>query len=105
MMLEIPKRVSLAVQIAESIRTGINKQVWREFLPGERRLSQLFRVSRPTISSALNILEKDGLIIVRHGCRNRIVSGERRAPVVRNRLVAIITHEPLAVVASTAYNS
>jgi DNA-binding LacI/PurR family transcriptional regulator len=103
MQLEIPQRVSLASRVAAAIRAGIDKQVWTYFLPGERRLCELLQVSRPTVNAALHQLAQTGLITVRHGHRNRIVSRRRRGRAARNRLVAIVTHEPLALMAATAY--
>lgn len=103
MKLEIPQRVSLALQVARSIRAGIEKKAWTDFLPGARRLSELLRVSRPTVNAALHLLAKDGLITVRHGHRNRIVRRRRRTSGARLRLVAIVTHEPLTMMAPAAY--
>ena len=103
MKLEIPQRVSLALQVAGSIRAGLEKNAWAEFLPGARRLSELLRVSRPTVNAALHLLANDCLITVRHGHRNRIIPRRLRAPATRMRLVAIVTHEPLTMMAPAAY--
>jgi len=94
-MLEIPRRLSLPTQIATAIRKGIEDGVWEEFLPGERRLCDLFQASRPTVRAALHALAKDGWFEISQGRRNRIRSGgvrrDRGAP---KRAVGIIIHEP-----------
>jgi DNA-binding LacI/PurR family transcriptional regulator len=101
----VPNRLPLALQVAESIREGIERQFWTEFLPGERRLCELLRVSRPIVSAALRVLAKEGLIKIEHGRRNQILTRRPRKPAARNRLVVIFTHEPLTLMASTSVYS
>ena len=69
-VLEIPKRLSLSGQTASAIKKAVGEQVWQEFLPSERRLCDMFQVSRPTIRTALQQLAKEGLIEIRQGRRN-----------------------------------
>ena len=59
-MLEVPKRLSLPSQVAAAIRKGIEENLWAKYLPGERRLSDLLQVSRPTVRAALHLLAKEG---------------------------------------------
>jgi len=105
-MLDIPKRTSLYSQAAASIRKGIGDGSWREFLPSERRLCELFKVSRPTIRTALRLLASDGLISIRQGRRNRIISrGRCQPPTSPNRLVVIVTQEPVSFIPVASYHS
>ncbi|HRE81527.1 MAG TPA: substrate-binding domain-containing protein [Opitutaceae bacterium] len=105
MFLEFPKRVSLAFQIAESIRSGINQHLWKDCLPAERRLAQLFKVSRPTVSQAVQLLVKEGVVTARQGCRTKIVQTIKETPPSVSPLVAIVTHTPLELMSSSSSNS
>lgn len=71
---EIPKRNSLAAQSADSIRKAIEEGTWREYLPSERRLCEMLRVSRPTIRTALRLLAEGGWLEIRQGRRNRLLN-------------------------------
>jgi LacI family transcriptional regulator len=100
--LDLPRRLSLSVQTAAAIRKGIEETAWREFLPSERRLCEMFQVSRPTIRTALQQLAKEGLIEIHHGRRNRLLaSGRASAP--RSRLVVLVSHEPIEHTTLAAY--
>lgn len=61
-MRPLPQRPSLIGEVARVIREGIEKGRWQGALPGERRLSEEFQVSRPTIQRAVRILAKEGWI-------------------------------------------
>lgn len=100
--LALPRRLTLSTQSAQALREAIGRGVWRESLPSERRLCELFRVSRPTIRSALRLLAADGLIEIRHGRRNRLLS-RPAAPAEKSRLVLLVSHQPLAETAHAAY--
>ncbi|MCF3650464.1 substrate-binding domain-containing protein [Synoicihabitans lomoniglobus] len=94
--IEIPTRRSLSSQAAAAIRKSIEEGTWEEFLPSERRLCTLFQVSRPTIRTALHLLAKEGLIDIRQGRRNRLLSRPTSSDRPRNQLVGLITHTPLS---------
>lgn len=100
--LALPRRLTLSTQSAQALREAIGRGVWRESLPSERRLCELFRVSRPTIRSALRLLAADGLIEIRHGRRNRLLS-RPAVPVAKSRLVLLVSHQPLAETTHAAY--
>ncbi|WP_221031964.1 GntR family transcriptional regulator [Actomonas aquatica] len=94
--IEIPTRRSLSSQAAAAIRKAIQEGTWEEFLPSERRLCTLFQVSRPTVRTALHLLAKEGLIDIRQGRRNRLLSKPAPEERSRSQLVGFITHEPLS---------
>ena len=103
-MFELPKRVSLSVQTAASIRKAIEEGAWVEFLPSERRLCDMFKVSRPTIRTALHMLAKDGWLEIRQGRRNRLLTRQAQSAAPANRLVGLVTHEPVSQMSLTAYH-
>lgn len=94
--LDIPKRISLSSQAAISISKGIKEGIWADFLPSERQLCKIFKVSRPTIRSALRLLAKEGLLEIRQGRRNRILHTTSNSASSQSRLVGLITHAPLS---------
>ena len=100
---DLPKRFSLSAQAAASIRKAIHDGTWEEYLPSERRLCELFQISRPTIRTALHLLAREGLIEIRQGRRNRLLSSPREISHRQNRLVGLVTPEPFAHVSPTAY--
>ena len=102
--LDLPKRVSLSAQTAAAIRKAAGEGVWKESLPSERRLCDLFQVSRPTVRAALQQLAKEGLIEIHQGKRNRLVAGVRPSVAgPKSRLVVLVSHRPLAQMTLTAY--
>lgn len=102
---ELPRRVSLAAQAATAIRQAVLEHAWVEFLPSERRLCELFQVSRPTIRTALQELRREGLVQIQHGKRNRILRRGAGAAVTPSRLVVLVSHEPIEHMTLTAYRS
>lgn len=102
---DLPKRVSLSVQAADSIHKAIADGTWTEYLPSERRLCELFQISRPTIRTALRLLAKDGLIEIRQGRRNRLLSASRSTSRHRSRLVGLVTVQPIAHMPLATYQS
>ncbi|MSU46971.1 MAG: GntR family transcriptional regulator [Lacunisphaera sp.] len=100
---DIPLRLSLSVQAATSISKGIAEGAWQDYLPSERRLCEMFQVSRPTIRTALHQLAKNGLIEIRQGRRNRLLARPNPAARRRSHLVGLVTHEPIAHMSSTTY--
>lgn len=103
-ILEIPRRLSLSGQTASAIRKAIGENMWQEFLPSERRLCDMFQVSRPTIRTALHQLAKDGLIDIRQGRRNRLLAASARTAAPRSRLVVLVSHRPISQMTLTAYH-
>lgn len=104
-MLELPKRIPLAAQAAATLRKAIAGGAWKEYLPSERRLSMVLRVSRPTVRAALKQLAQEGLIATQHRKRNRIVPGLPLTVSSPSRLVLLVTPEPLARISLTAYHA
>jgi len=102
---EIPRRLSLCVQTANAIRKAIDEGAWTEFLPSERRLCEMFQVSRPTIRTALHQLAKDGLLSIQQGRRNRLLKTPGRAAPDRGHLVGLVTHEPFSHMSQVTYQS
>ena len=100
---DIPKRFSLSAQAAGSIRKAIEDGTWHENLPSERRLCELFKVSRPTIRTALHVLAKEGLLDIRQGRRNRLLAAPREGSRQQNKMVGLVAHVPMTHVALTAY--
>jgi LacI family transcriptional regulator len=100
---EIPKRFSLSAQAAASIAKAIDAGTWEEFLPSERRLCELFQISRPTIRTALHLLAKEGRIEIHQGRRNRLLAPTADTNRRQNRLVGLITHEPVAHMPLSSY--
>jgi DNA-binding LacI/PurR family transcriptional regulator len=100
---DLPKRVSLSVQAANAIRQAIIDQTWKEFLPSERRLCEMFRVSRPTIRTALHLLAKDGLISIHQGRRNRLLATPTASPEHQSQLVGLIAPEPVSHLSLATY--
>ncbi len=102
-VLELPKRLSLSAQAADSLRKAIAGNVWSDFLPSERRLCDLLKVSRPTVRSALNALAQERVIEIRHGRRIRLISPSKTSPAPHSRLVVLVSHFPLAQTTLTAF--
>ena len=93
---DIPRRYSLSGQVADSIRKAVAEGVWKDFLPSERRLCELLQVSRPTVRTALHLLEQDGLIQIRQGHRNRLRPQAKGDAKPGSRRVGLITAEPVS---------
>jgi DNA-binding LacI/PurR family transcriptional regulator len=100
---EIPKRFSLSAQAAVSIAKAIDAGTWEGFLPSERRLCELYQISRPTIRTALHLLAKEGRIEIHQGRRNRLLTPTGETNRRQNRLVGLITHEPVAHMPLSSY--
>ena len=94
-MLPLPQRHSLVMQTREAVREGIAAGLWKNQLPGERELSRRLQVSRPTLRTALKLLEREGLLAV--GRNKRTVIGKTRTlkPRSRKDSVAFVTKMPL----------
>lgn len=101
--LEIPRRLSLSAQAAESLRKAIAGKTWSEYLPSERRLCELLEVSRPTIRTALQLLAKENVIEIQQGRRNRLLTRPQASARPQRRLVALVSHMPISRLNLTAY--
>lgn len=99
----LPTRVSLSVQAANTIRQAIADHAWKEYLPSERRLCEMFRVSRPTIRTALHMLAKDGLIEIHQGRRNRLLAPSKKNSGPQSRLVGLVAPEPVSHLSLSTY--
>ena len=102
-VLDLPRRITLSAQAAAALRRAIAGNLWREFLPSERRLCDLLQVSRPTVRTALHTLAEEGLIEICHGRRIRLRPQRRTATAPQSRLVALVSHQPIARLTLTAY--
>ncbi|MDZ4287920.1 MAG: substrate-binding domain-containing protein [Prosthecobacter sp.] len=71
---KLPKRLSLVAQTVDSLREGIQKGHWRDHLPAERELCESLQVSRRTLRSALQELQRIGWLEVSGRQRRRIKS-------------------------------
>jgi len=99
---DIPKRLSLSAQAAIAIRKAIEQGAWHDRLPSERRLCSVFKVSRPTIRTALHLLAKEGLLDVHPGRRGRLLPRPLSRSGRRSRLVVLVTHEPVSHLTTSA---
>jgi len=104
-VVEFPQRIALADQAAAAIQRAIDQGAWTDFLPSERRLCEMCRVSRPTIRAALHALANDGLIEIQQRQRNRIIRRQTAAAAKPRRHIAIVTHETFSHTPSAAYFS
>ncbi len=101
--LEIPRRLSLSAQTATAIQKAVQNNVWQEYLPSERRLCEMFKVSRPTIRTALRQLAKERLIEIHHGKRHRLQPTASGAVRPQTRLIVLVSHQPLIQMSLTSY--
>ena len=104
-MFEIPKRHFLSAQVVSALRKALADESWREHLPSERRLCELFQVSRPTIRTALHQMAKEGLISIRQGRRNQVLRRPPQHEKLNSRLVGLITMEPVVSMSQAAYQN
>ena len=62
----LPQRCSLVAETAESLRKGIKTGLWKDVLPAERQLSEDLQVSRSTLRTAMQELERSGWVVVKN---------------------------------------
>jgi hypothetical protein len=89
-------RPSLIEHTASALRNGLRQGTWEGKLPGERELSQLLQVSRPTLRAALGILSKEGWLHVERG-RARSILIQPAMPRRRDaRSIGLLSPVPLS---------
>jgi len=71
-LLGTPKYLTIALDLRNKIQKGIYSS--GTFLPPEKELGEIYRVSRPTIRSAIAKLREMGMLEVIHGTGTRVVS-------------------------------
>lgn len=54
---------SLSEQVAEKLRDGMRKGIWKQEMPGRYVLARELGVNHKTVESALGLLEKEGLLL------------------------------------------
>lgn len=77
-MKQIPRRISMVVEVADLLREEIAAGRWKGSLPGLRSLSGLLGVGRSTLEQAEHLLQTQGVIQITHGRRPRIALRPRR---------------------------
>lgn len=89
-------RLSLPEQVAVCLREGIQGGRWGDQFPGELQLATELDVSRNTARRALQILEKEGLVVRRGLGRCRSITSAGTAMAMQRRLrVAILRNDTL----------
>jgi DNA-binding LacI/PurR family transcriptional regulator len=82
---------SLPAQVAEYLKDQITQGRWSHSLPGERILADTLRVSRRTLTSALGLLRKSGVIRSEPGRGHWILLQECNASGEMNRQIGLLT--------------
>ncbi len=100
----LPRRVSLVAETARALRLAIAGGAWLDSLPGERELCARFQVSRPTLRTALDELERDGEIArsPRKRCRLLRAPRPRRRRQGDSRVITAIASRPLLAMPPSA---
>lgn len=87
---------SKAQQVAGAIRQTLTEGKWHQQLPGENKLGDTFKVSRPTIRLALEILTIEGVLEEPETGRGRRISRNWRGAVSQASIpVGVLTRESL----------
>lgn len=86
---------SLPAQVAEHLKAEIIQGRWSEFLPGERSLSTTLRVSRRTLTAALDQLQRAGIIKSEPARGHRILLVPQVRKVGEVRQIGLLTPLPL----------
>ncbi len=93
---EIPYKMSLASQVANYLRKGIETEMWHDWLPPERILCQDLQISRSTLRVALKVLQKENLTEPVKAKGTRILAQGSKSKQASRQSVAIITPEILS---------
>lgn len=89
-----PQRSSLVAETVRVLRQGIQSGLWRGHLPGERVLCSQWQISRPTLRAAMEVLQREKLVEVAHGCRTKVLTKPpAKSPVTLT--VGLLSPEPL----------
>lgn len=92
----VPRRITLVVQVADALRSGIRAREWSDRLPAEKILAEKLQVSRMTLRSGMKLLIREGLIQVARGQRARIVADLKLSrPARRASIVGVISPIPV----------
>ena len=94
-MIKMPQRQTLIKQTATALREGISTSTWKDFLPSERELCRQLQVSRPTLRTALGIIQREGLVAVSHGKRSQILKRKKQKIVAPKESIALVSKLPL----------
>ena len=88
----------LYVQIMDEVRSGLVRGSLRpeDALPSVRELSSSLRVNPRTVSQAYAALERDGVVLVRHGKGTFVAPGVRPDERERPRLAREVARRTLA---------
>lgn len=86
---------SLIEHTLHLLKQGIQQGSWVGLLPGERELSQLLQVSRPTIRAALAALEREGWLEVKQGARRSIVRSQKQGAPEAPPVIGLLSSRPL----------
>ena len=85
---------SIAMQVAQALRTEIANRTWGSVLPSERQLSAHFQVSRKTVRKALAELRAEGVLRTERNRGSRLAAG-RGARRQSSPRIALLLPEPL----------
>jgi LacI family transcriptional regulator len=84
MLKPLARKKSLIFETADAVRSALEQGVFTGRLPGERKLCEMLRVSRPTLRAALGKIATEGWVDVAQG-RPRRVLRRVRSPIARAR--------------------
>lgn len=97
----LPRRAPLAVEAAAHLRRRLQAGVWKTDLPGEQSLARQLQVGRNTVRAALAILEAEGLLVNRMGCRRQLLAPAGPAPALVQSAVLLLARPQASLPAST----
>lgn len=98
----LPRRVSLVAQTVQSLSEGIEGGHWQAQLPSERELCKHLQVSRTTLRSALEELQRKGWLDVSHRkCRRIKTKRVARARSTLGKEIVVLSPRPYAAMSAT----